>query len=187
MTFRKHGRSNLSIRELREALEAFFGSEIRDKPAIGPNGGVLITLIVPGTEVVVRGEFFPPNDDRDHFEFVEPLIPFLMACALLRRTPKSLYSRAGFLASAKKVNSRWFFTKKLFYEIDFAEETELPTRQEILADRERRRNGGELLRGGKHAAGCGKDHGGACRSRRPALTRDERACNRRRMLDDLGK
>lgn len=164
-----------------------FNSEIKTDFELGPNGGVLLTLTVPGTEVTVRGEFFPPNDERDHFEFVEPLIPFLMACAILQTTPKSLYSRAGFLASSKKVNSRWFFNKKLFYEIDFGEETELPTRQEILANRERRRNGGEVLRAGRHAAGCGKDHGGACRSRRPALTNDERARNRRRMLNDLGQ
>jgi len=186
-THRRPLHGSLSKHGLHAALETYFNAEIRSDFELGPNGGVLITLTVPGTEVTVRGEFFPPNDERDHFEFVEPLIPFLMACAILRTTPKSLYSRCHVMASSKKICSRWFFNTKLFYEVDFAEETELPTREEVLADRERRRNRGEVLRVGRHAAGCGKDHDGACWSRRPELTKDERDRNRRRMLDDLGK
>ena len=184
---RRPPRPSMSKDDLRAALATYFGSEIKTDFELGPNGGVLVTLTVPGTAVTVRGEFFPPNDERDHFEFVEPLIPFLMACAILRTTPKSLYSRCPVMASSRKVSSRWFFNKKLFYGIDFGEETELPTRKEIIADRTRRRNAGEVLKAGRHAAGCGKDHGGACRSRRPALTKDERDRNRRRLLDDLGK
>lgn len=186
---KKNGRRQAKVpssREIREALESYLGVQLGDELDIGRNQGVLLTLSVPGTDAWIRGEFFPPNDERDHFEFVEPLIPFLVACAILRATPKTLYSRAPFMASSKKIGSRWFFRKKMFYEIDFAEETELPSRKEILSDRNRRRSEGEIMRGGRHANGCLKGHQGACKSRRQ-LTDAERASNRRRILDDLGK
>jgi len=186
---KKNGRRQAKVpssREIREALESFLGVQIRDELDIGRNQGVLLTLSVPGTDDWIRAEFFPPNDERDHFEFVEPLIPFLVACAILRATPKTLYSRAPFMASSKKIGSRWFFKKKMVYEIDLAEEVELPSRKATLSDRDRRRKEGEIMRGGRHVTGCLKDHEGACKSRRQ-LTEAERASNRRRILDDLGK
>lgn len=172
--------------EIHAALQSYFGTAIGDDLDIGPNRGVMLTLAVPGTNDHVRGEFFAPDDARDYFEFVEPLIPFLVVCAILVVTPKTLYSRAPFMASSKKIGSRWFFKKKMFYEIDFAEETELPSRKEILAERERRRNAGEIMRAGRHSNGCLKDHQGACRSRHE-LSDAQRAQNRKRILDSLGK
>lgn len=186
MKARKYGRSSLSTTELREALESYFGSAIRDELEVGPNRGVQITLAVPGTNIDVRGEFFPPNDVRDNFEYVAPLIPFLIACAILCVTPKTLYSRAPYMASSKKIGSRWFFKKKMFYDIDFADETELPKRKEILAERDRKRSAGYSMRAGRHAAGCLKDHDGTCPSRHQ-LSDQERARNRKRILDDLGR
>lgn len=187
MKARKYGRISLSNTELREVLESYLGCTIRDELEIGPNRGVMLTLPVPGTHLTVESEFLPPTDERDHFEAVAPLIPFRLACAILVVTEKTLYARAPHMASSIKIRGRWFFKKRLFYEIDSSEEAELPSRKEILEDRERRRRRGEILKPGRHAAGCLRDHEGACRSRRPALSQAERARNRRRILDDLGK
>lgn len=176
-----------SENELIDVLRTHFGSEVKTEFETGPNHGVMLTLPIRGTSWWVTSEFLPPNDERDHFEAVGPFIPFRLACAILMTTPKTLYSRVQFMASSIKIFGRWHFKKRLFYEVDLAEETELPTRQEILAEREGRRTAGEVLRGGRHAAYCARDHEGRCKSHRPSLSASEHARNRRRILEDLGK
>lgn len=176
-----------SAGELLNHLRAHFGSEVDTDFSIGAHRGVMITLDVPGSHRTVESEFFPPTDERDHFEVVIPLIPFRLVCAILVITEKTLYARAPYMASSVKIRGRWFFKKRLFYEIDFAEEAELPTRKEILAERDERRRRGEVVRSGRHAVGCRRDHEGRCQSRRPPLSEAERAQNRRRILGNLGK
>lgn len=66
--------------------------------------------------------------------------------------------RAKFMGSSIKIGGRWFFKTALLFGVDLAEDAELPTRGEILADRKRRANDGEVLRPGRHADGCQRDH-----------------------------
>lgn len=147
-----------------ELLLAYFGVEIQSHLAIGPNGGVLITLSVPRTDVWVRAEYLTPNEERDYFEVVAPLIPFRLACAILVVAPATLYARAPYMASSVKRGGRLFFQKSLFYSVDLAEESRLPLRKEVIATREHRRSTGEVLRAGSHKKGCPRRHISRCHS-----------------------
>lgn len=135
-----------------------FDVDVKSTYEIGPNGGVMLTLEVRGSGEFVREEFFPPNDERDFYEFVAPLMSFRTAAAIMGVTKKTLYARAPYCASAVKVGGRWVFKKDPFYRIDLTEEAEYPTRNEILRDRERRAAAGEILRGGRHSQFCPRDH-----------------------------
>jgi len=183
------GRTIMSPEELLTALRDRFGPDVRTDFKTGTNGGVIITLDVPRTGEQVTEEFFPPNGERDDFEAVPPVLSFRLVCAILVIAPKTLYARARYMASAAKRRGRWLFKKRLLYDIDLAEEAELPTRREIIAAREERRRAGETVIAGRHAPQCLRDHDrGPCRaSQRRRPSRSERARNRKRLLDDLGK
>ncbi|HEX6641653.1 MAG TPA: hypothetical protein VF215_11105 [Thermoanaerobaculia bacterium] len=183
------GSTIISPRELLTALRERFGPDVRTEFKTGTNGGVILTLNVPRTDEQVTEEFFPPDEERDDFEAVPPLLSFRLVCAILVIAPKTLYARARYMASATKRGGRWFFKKRLLYDVDLAEEAELPTRREIIAAREERRNAGETITAGRHALQCLREHerGPCSASQRRRPSRSERARNRRRLLDDLGK
>jgi hypothetical protein len=178
-----------SDNDLLAALRARFGPDVRTDFELGKNGGLILTLDVPRTGEHVTEEFFPPDGERDDFEAVPPVLSFLVVCAIMVIAPKTLYARVRYMASATKRGGRWFFKKRLLYDVDLAEEAELPTRREIIAAREERRNAGETVVAGRHSHSCMREHGrGPCSAserRRPSAS--ERARNRRRLLDDLGK
>ncbi|MCM2316690.1 MAG: hypothetical protein NDJ92_16205 [Thermoanaerobaculia bacterium] len=147
-----------------EAVEHALPPNTQRSFPLGPNGGVLIRRRVPGSDDWVTSEYFPPDDDRDHFHLVAPEVSFDEAAIVLRMTRKTLYSKAAFLASAKKVGGRWVFSTDLLYESDLEEMPNVPTREETLAARKRRAAKLGTLRPGRHAVGCAKDHAGPCRT-----------------------
>ncbi|MBV8517656.1 MAG: hypothetical protein JO197_09675 [Acidobacteria bacterium] len=149
---------------------------------------MLIWRRVPGTKKWVQIEYFPPDDERDQYVPVDPLLNCEAAAITLGLTLKALYPRAPFMASSEKHGSRWFFHRDTLLAIDAATERAMPSRREVLAGREARRRRGEGRRGGSHSAACDRRHGGRCH---PAPQRipssEDGAAVTRSILDDLGK
>lgn len=155
---------------------------------LGPNGGVVISRRVPGSEEWIEAEYFPPDDEHDDFRPVEHLLPLKLAAIQLGLAVKTLYARAERMASAEKHGNRWFFKRDLLLSVDAASEAAAPPRAEVLAEREARRARGEVRRAGSHASGCDRRHDGGCTaSRRARPSERDRSRTRRSILDDLGK
>jgi hypothetical protein len=155
---------------------------------LGPNGGVLLARRVPGSEEWIEAEYFPPDDEHDDFQPVEPLLPIKHAAILLGLTVKTLYARAPFMASSVKHGNRMFFRRDLLLSADATSEAAAPSRDDILMEREARRARGEVQRAGSHHSACDHRHKGACAaSRRARPSERDRIRMRRSILDDLGK
>jgi hypothetical protein len=161
---------------------------LRSELPLGPNGGVLLWRRVPGTDEWIQLEYFPPDDAHDDFWLVEPLLPLKVAAIVLGLRVKTLYDRAGRMASSEKHGRLWFFKRDLLLTVDAASEAVGPSRAEILAEREERRARGEIRRAGSHRSDCDRRHAGSCGGIRQWRSPErERARIRRAILDDLGK
>jgi len=161
---------------------------LRDHLPLGPNGGVLLSRRVPGSDESIEAEYFPPGDEHDDFRPVDHLLPLKLAAIQLGLTVKTLYARAPRMASSEKHGNRWFFKRDLLLRVDAVGERSMQSRREILAEREERRARGEVRRSGSHHPGCDRRHAGRCAaSRRRRPSEQERSRARRSILDDLGK
>jgi len=154
----------------------------------GPNGGVLLSRRVPGSDEWIEAEYFPPDDEHDDFQPVEPLLPIKLTAILLGLTVRTLYARAPFMASSVKHGNRMFFRRDLLLAIDATSEAAVPSRDDVVAERETRRARGEVQRAGSHRVNCDRRHAGACvGSGRSRPSERDRSRVRRSILDDLGR
>jgi len=161
---------------------------VRTRFPLGPNRGVCIWRRVPGSDECLEIEYFPPDDEHDDFLLVEPLVGMKVAAITLGLTLPTLYARAPHMASSEKHGNRWFFKRDLLLTVDAAGEHPMPSRKEILAEREHRRAQGEVQRAASHHPTCDRRHAGRCAaSRRTRPSERERSRARRSILDDLGK
>ncbi len=163
-------------------------ARLRSSLRRGPNGGVWLWRRVPGTGEWIGFEYFPPDDEHDDFWPVEPRLPIKIVAIILGLTVKTLYARAPFMASSEKHGGRMFFKRDLLFSVDAANDARVPSREEVLAEREARRARGEVRRAGSHHPSCDRRHDGACSaSRRARPSERDRSRTRRSILDDLGK
>jgi len=94
-------------------------------------------------------------------------IQFRHAAAYLGVKSSTLYSWVSYLESAEKRGARLIFKTLTLVNDDIPElETKLPSREDLLAERNARVLTGEVMRRGRHMAGCLKAHEGPC-VRRP--------------------
>jgi hypothetical protein len=154
---------------------------------LGPNGGVIIVRRVPGSEEWAAIEHFPPNDERDRYTPVDPLLDAVTAAITLGLSLKTLYARAPYMASSVKHGNRWFFDRDTLLTIDAVSEAPMPSRRRILAERDIRRRRGTLRRAGSHTTTCDRRHRGPCSRSRRAASTPEREAVTRSILNDLGK
>jgi hypothetical protein len=112
-------------------------------------------------------------------------ISFRHAGAYLGVRKSTLYSWVSYLESAEKRGARLIFKIHTLVNDDIPElENKLPSREDLIADRDARVLAGEVIRPGRHMAGCLKTHDGPCvRRTRP----DDPRRTAKRILRNLGK
>ena len=101
----------------------------------------------------------------------------------LARRRSTAYAWAPYLESADKIGASLIFWTETLVNDDIPElENRLPRRSAVVRERFERSASGEVLRKGKHASGCPKDHQGSCGSRPDTPHRRSQKWRR-----DLGK
>jgi hypothetical protein len=117
---------------------------------------------------------------RKHHGF---FLHFRHTAAYLGVKGPTLYAWAPYMESAEKRGANLIFKIHELVNSDIPElENKLPSREEILADRDARVRDGEVMRRGRHIAGCLKAHEGPCiRRQRPDDPRRTSQAIRRRL------
>jgi hypothetical protein len=113
-------------------------------------------------------------------------LSFRHAGAYLGVRKSTLYSWVSYLESAEKRGARLIFRTLTLVNDDIPElENKLPSREDLLADRNARALEGEVLRVGRHIAGCLRAHSEGPCIRRPRPNDPHRTA--KRILRTLGK
>ncbi len=152
---------------------------------VGPMGGEVWPFVDLDTGEVHWIECIVVTDDDGVPILLVPTESFqrfVHTAAYIGIKGSTLYAWTPYLSSPEKRGARLIFRTSTLVNEDIPQlENKLPRRESIAAERTARLRGGEVLRAGRHMAGCLRTHEG-----RPCIGRP-RPNDPRRILRSLGK